>query len=246
MNLGGDMLRILSWWALWNKFTDNFACCKKFNWWTVKPYSLLYVCMCKGGPWPSLIYCASPLSNPLLILHFRWNVGPHLWGRHNSHLVPWSTGPGDKILNKLWPHDHIEQVGSSVSSSLKRCPIGWQCPLTSSITHLNWSLFSFNRSFVLVTGGPSINPFACLSPIMTSQCFLWFLFVQSQTAFLATQIEMLQAGSGPVNRCSDPVLASWSTISLPTIPSWPGTHISWTIMFGQLYEGLVAVPDQFW
>jgi hypothetical protein len=41
---------------------------------------------------------------------------------------------------------------------------------------------------------------------------------------------MPQAGSGPVNGCSDPVLASWSAVSLPTIPSWPGTHISWTLL----------------
>jgi hypothetical protein len=59
---------------------------------------------------PSLIYHASPLINPLLILHFGWNVGPYLWGRHNSHLVPRSTGPDDGILNKLWPHNHIGYV----------------------------------------------------------------------------------------------------------------------------------------
>jgi hypothetical protein len=27
------------------------------------------------------------LINPLLILHFEWNVGLYLWGHHNSHLV---------------------------------------------------------------------------------------------------------------------------------------------------------------
>jgi hypothetical protein len=31
-----------------------------------------------------------------------------------------------------------------------------------------------------------------------------------------------------MNGCSDPVLASWSAVSLPSIPSWPGTHISET------------------
>jgi hypothetical protein len=40
---------------------------------------------------------------------------------------------------------------------------------------------------------------------------------------------MSQAGSGPVNDCSDPVLTSWSAISLRMIPSWPGAHISWTL-----------------
>jgi hypothetical protein len=33
-----------------------------------------------------------------------------------------------------------------------------------------------------------------------------------------------------VNGCSDPILASRSAVSLPAIPSWPGTHISWTLL----------------
>jgi hypothetical protein len=59
---------------------------------------------------PSVIYCSSPLINPLLILHFKWNVGLYLWGHHSSYLVPKITDPGDEILNKLWPHNHIGYV----------------------------------------------------------------------------------------------------------------------------------------
>jgi hypothetical protein len=125
---------------------------------------------------------------------------------------------------------HLSQVGSSVSPILKRCPFRWQCPVSSPTIHLNWSLFNFNRSFVLLAEGPDISPFASLSPVVNSQYFLWFPFIQSLTAFLATPIEMPQAGSGPVNGCSDPVLASWAAVSLPTIPSWPGTHIRWTLL----------------
>jgi hypothetical protein len=33
-----------------------------------------------------------------------------------------------------------------------------------------------------------------------------------------------------VNRCSDPILASWSAISFPANPSWPGIHIRWTLL----------------
>jgi hypothetical protein len=59
-------------------------------------------------PRPSMIYCASSfLVNTLLILHFEWNIGLCLWGRHNSHVVPKKTGPVDEILNTLWPHNHI-------------------------------------------------------------------------------------------------------------------------------------------
>jgi hypothetical protein len=42
-----------------------------------------------------------------------------------------------------------------------------------------------------------------------------------------------------MNRCSDPVLASWSAVSLPTMPSWPGTHISWTRKVSELVRALL-------
>jgi hypothetical protein len=55
---------------------------------------------------------------------------------------------------------HSSEVGSFVNPSLKRCPFRCQCPVNSPTTHLNWSLFNFNRSFVLLAEGPRINPFA--------------------------------------------------------------------------------------
>jgi hypothetical protein len=33
-----------------------------------------------------------------------------------------------------------------------------------------------------------------------------------------------------MNRYSDPVLASWSVVSLSTISSWTATHSSWTLL----------------
>jgi hypothetical protein len=30
-----------------------------------------------------------------------------------------------------------------------------------------------------------------------------------------------------MNGLSDSNFATWSAVSLPSIPSWPGTHISW-------------------
>jgi hypothetical protein len=54
----------------------------------------MYVCI-RGGPeirplhrdlqWSIVLPL---LINFLLILHFEWNVGLYLWGRHNGHLVP--------------------------------------------------------------------------------------------------------------------------------------------------------------
>jgi hypothetical protein len=46
-----------------------------------------------------------------------------------------------------------------------------------------------------------MSPFACLSPVKDHQYFLCFIFVHSLIAFLATPIEMPQAGSGPMNGC---------------------------------------------
>jgi hypothetical protein len=103
---------------------------------------------------------------------------------------------------------HLSQVELSVNFSLKRCPFRWQCPVSSLTTRLNWSLFNCNGSFFHLAEGPDISPFVCLSPVVDFQCFLWFLFIQSLTAFLATPTEMPQSGSGHVNGCSDPVLAS--------------------------------------
>jgi hypothetical protein len=84
-------------------------------------YCCMYVCMyvlCMyvwGGQYPApaerplLMYCASPLISPLLIPNFERSVGLCLKGRHNSHLAPWRTGPGNKILNTLY-HNHIGYV----------------------------------------------------------------------------------------------------------------------------------------
>jgi hypothetical protein len=47
------------------------------------------------------------LINSFIILHLKRNVGLSLRGRHSSRLVPGRTGPGDEILNKLWPHNRI-------------------------------------------------------------------------------------------------------------------------------------------
>jgi hypothetical protein len=70
---------------------------------------------------------------------------------------------------------HHSQVGSSVTPSLKRCPFKWKCPVNSPTTHLNWSLFNFNRSLVLLAEDPSISPFACLSLVVDSQWFFYDL-----------------------------------------------------------------------
>jgi hypothetical protein len=66
---------------------------------------------------------------------------------------------------------HLSQMGSLISPNLKRCPFRWQCPVSSPTTQHNWSLFSFNRSFVLLAEGP------CISPVKDSQYSLWITSV---------------------------------------------------------------------
>jgi hypothetical protein len=85
--------------------------------------------------------------------------------------------------------------------------------VSNPVTHHNWFLFSFGSSLVLLTKHPCRNPVACLSPVKDSRYFLWSLFVQSVTAFLAVPDEMPQAGSGPMSGHSDPDFASWWAIS---------------------------------
>jgi hypothetical protein len=99
---------------------------------------------------------------------------------------------------------HLSQVVSSSIPVWKGVPLDYKCPVNSPSMHLNWSLLNFNRSFVLLAEGPVISPFAWLNSVVDFHCFVWFLFVQSLT--------MPQAGSGPVNGCSDPVLVSRSLL----------------------------------
>jgi hypothetical protein len=141
-------------------------------------YVRTYVCMGVGGRTTTFndLLCFPFLIAPLLIPHLEWSVGLCRWGRHSSHLVPWRTGTGNEILYELQPHNHIECVwlirhllgtlrkwGHQSIPILKRCPFRWQCPAKSPTTHLNWSPFNFNRSFVLLTEGLGISPFAYLS-----------------------------------------------------------------------------------
>jgi hypothetical protein len=142
---------------------------------------------------------------------------------------------------------HLSQVGSSISPSLKRCPLRWQCPVSNPTTHLSWSLSSLNRSFVRLAEGPDINPLACLSPVVDSQCFFYDSYLSSPWP-LSWQLQL---------RYRKLVQVIWTDFQilflLADLPfhchQYPHelTSISLnSVMFSQLYEGLVAVPNQFW
>jgi hypothetical protein len=78
---------------------------------------MFYVCMYSGAGriWPlhrDHHWSIVPhfWINTLSIPHFERTAGRCLWGRHNSHLVPWNTGPGDETANGLYAHSHKGHV----------------------------------------------------------------------------------------------------------------------------------------
>jgi hypothetical protein len=59
-------------------------------------------------------------------------------------------------------------------------------------------------------------------------------------------MDMSQAGSGLMNGCSDHSLANMPClIPINVLMTWQPYPL-YSVMFGQLHEGLVAVPDHFW
>jgi hypothetical protein len=104
---------------------------------------------------------------------------------------------------------HLKQLGSSVNPSLKRCPLRWQYPVNSPITHLNWSLFTFNRSFVLLAEGSGINPSVWVQ--------LWLPSVCRDFCFwpLSWQLQL---------RCRKLVQVLWADVQILFLPADPPFH----------------------
>jgi hypothetical protein len=146
---------------------------------------------------------------PSAILHFGCSAGFYTCGRRSSHLVPWDVDPDGEILDKLGPHIHTGYVW--LFRFLPDTCHKWDCYLVSvwrgvhsgdSVLQVVLSPIAagfYSASTVLLAEGPFMNLFACLSPVKDHQYFLWFTIVQSLIAFLATPMEMPQAGSGPIS-----------------------------------------------
>jgi hypothetical protein len=116
---------------------------------------------------------------------------------------------------------HLSQVESSVNPSLKRYPFRWQCPVNSHTTHLNWFLFNFNRSSILLAEDPGISPFACLCPEVDSQRSPWPL-VRNSNWDAANWIRFYE---WMFRSYSCQLICLFITNN-----TWPGTHISWTLL----------------
>jgi hypothetical protein len=120
---------------------------------------------------------------------------------------------------------HRTQVGSSVNPSLKRCPVN------SPTTHLNWSLFNCNRSFVFLAEGPGISLF---SPVWVQVWIPRFFFFVISVRPIPDHF----LGSPSLDAASwfryyermfrtRPCQLIWCLITSSTL----GTHISWTLLF---------------
>jgi hypothetical protein len=116
--------------------------------------------------WPIVLpLLIKPFINPTL----RMKCRTLFMGHHSSHLVSQRTGPGDKIWNKLWPHNHIGYMWlihlllgtfhkwGHLSIPVWKGVLLGESVLYSHTIHLNWSLFNFNRVFVLLAEGPGIS-----------------------------------------------------------------------------------------
>ena len=71
----------------------------------------------------------------------------------------------------------------------------------------------------------------CSAPFTVTQCSLKVRFFQVEIMLLRYEYDTLILGSGPMNGVDDPSLAKSSAISLPIIPSCPGTQtrVTWFI-----------------
>jgi hypothetical protein len=72
-----------------------------------------------------------------------------------SHSQRTCKAVSDACLHPLHP-------AMSASPSFNRCPLKWQCPVSSPVIILSWFLLKLTDSLALVTEGLWRKPFACL------------------------------------------------------------------------------------
>jgi hypothetical protein len=116
------------------------------------------------------------LINPLLIPHLEWSLYGGaivvIWfheelGQVTKYFVSYSlTISQDICVAHSSSSRHLSQMGSYSIPIWIGALLGDSVLLSSPTTHLTWSLFNFNRSFVPLVDGPSISPIACVKVYM--------------------------------------------------------------------------------
>ena len=122
---------------------------------------------------------------------------------------------------------HLLHSGLSDGPSRWRCLLRVLCPVRRPVTALDCILLKDKNLALAPRQGSEISSRACLwvSPRpqhhtqrwLTNQCLILLRISCPETP---------RAGSGARNPRTEPLLASWSAISLPRTPACPGTQYS--------------------
>ena len=80
---------------------------------------------------------------------------------------------------------HFQFTPRTMSPSISRCPFKWQCPVSSPIILLYWSLLKLSNSPGLLAEGLLQKPLTCLCPQIDCQYASCFSLVQPASLLLS-------------------------------------------------------------
>ena len=122
---------------------------------------------------------------------------------------------------------HFLHVSVSALPSVCRCLVRLQCHVSSPTASLMSPLLILSSWSVIFLSGPLMSAFVCLRLPSSLLCRL---SIHSATSVFTWQPATPAAGSDPWSGVPDPLLANSSAVSLPAMPSCPGTHINITLL----------------
>lgn len=119
------------------------------------------------------------------------------------------------------------QIAVSALPMIFKSYLSRHCPVERPTRILRSSLLRYRYFKVSLLPG-EMNHSDCLKPAAFSQCWDFFSFSHAHSIFLKQFLFKLQNGLDPKKGASSPAFASWSSSSLPLIPTCSGTHINQT------------------
>jgi hypothetical protein len=127
----------------------------------------------------------------------------NLYSRH-QHLSSAKATHSDRICETVRVLLlHLPQIELSVTFKVA---LKWKYPVNRPVTCLAWDLLSPRNSTVLFAENSETKLFVRLCPGVDCQHSRCSMHAQLLMAHFATLSEMLQVGSGLINRCSTPLL----------------------------------------
>ena len=125
---------------------------------------------------------------------------------------------------------HLLHKGFISFPILYKWPFRPRCPGSRPITMDSCYLLMFSSLIALLCWGPFMRALECLQFLPDFQHSMCFLSIQSPSVCMTTLYGRPSMGTGPVNGVFAPFLTSSSALSLPKIPSCPGTHqLNWVV-----------------